>query len=119
MNTDLFSISVPDLERMRIEFPENWEKLFINAYQRFSIESKLKIVAIKHCEKEFKKHSKRSERLQKTLEERIIRHQKDNSVEDEDFFMHSGKDDIIDHYSKHMQPLSVKQIDEEVNFKEA
>jgi hypothetical protein len=43
------SLSIERLEQMRNEFPEEWTELMVNAYQRFSIESQLKIAALKHC----------------------------------------------------------------------
>lgn len=47
---------------MRNLFPKAWEELFINAYQRFSIESKLKLDAILYCERLYNQNSKRSQR---------------------------------------------------------
>ena len=38
---------------MRVEFPEEWTELILSSYQRFSIESELKMKAQKNCEKEF------------------------------------------------------------------
>jgi hypothetical protein len=39
INSEVLSLSSKDLDLMRIEWSEEWENLFIDAYRRFSIES--------------------------------------------------------------------------------
>ena len=50
-HTEVLSLSMNDLETMRKDFPEEWKELIHNAYQRFTLEAKLKLEALKHCEK--------------------------------------------------------------------
>ena len=41
---------IEDIERMRIEFPDVFEELFMNSYRRLNKELEIKIEAIKLCE---------------------------------------------------------------------
>lgn len=48
-NCDLLTISVPDLDRMRVEFPDIYEELYLDGHNRFAEEKKLKKNETKEC----------------------------------------------------------------------
>lgn len=51
--TEVLVLSIKHLNTMRLEFPMDWLDFLINAYERFSLESKIKLQAIHICEQAY------------------------------------------------------------------
>ena len=50
INCELLLLMIEDIDKMKIEFPEKFEHLFMNSYRRLKKELEIKIEAIKLCD---------------------------------------------------------------------